>query len=124
MSSFRVKKKIVKKQVPEVRIGSERWQGLERKNALQHISMISADHLHIHYRSGWPEPYIYTPYVTIYLVISLPKLPYIHRIYIWFWPTLAMCDLCACVICVQAALPCVISVQAALQLLIQVLIFH
>jgi len=24
---------------------------------------------------------IYTPYMTIYLVISLPKLPYIHRIY-------------------------------------------
>jgi hypothetical protein len=67
---------------------------------------------------------IYTYIYTVDLVISLPKLPYIHRIYIWFWPTLAMCDLCACVICVQAALPCVISVQAALQLLIQVLIFH
>jgi hypothetical protein len=24
---------------------------------------------------------IYTPYMTVYLVISLPKLPYIHRIY-------------------------------------------
>jgi hypothetical protein len=24
---------------------------------------------------------IYTPYMTIYLVISLPKIPYIHRIY-------------------------------------------
>ena len=23
----------------------------------------------------------YTPYMTVYLVISLPKLPYIHRIY-------------------------------------------
>jgi hypothetical protein len=32
-----------------------------------------------------------TPYMTVYLVISLPKIPYIHRIYIWFWPTLAMC---------------------------------
>ena len=31
---------------------------------------------------------IYTPYLTVYLVISLPKIPYIHRIYIWFWPTL------------------------------------
>jgi len=31
---------------------------------------------------------IYTPYMTVYLMISLPKLPYIHRIYIWFWPTL------------------------------------
>ena len=36
---------------------------------------------------GWPEPYI----CTVYLVISLPKTPYIHGIftvYIWFWPTL------------------------------------
>ena len=24
---------------------------------------------------------IYTPYMTVYLVISLPKIPYIHRIY-------------------------------------------
>jgi hypothetical protein len=24
---------------------------------------------------------IYTPYMTIYLMISLPKIPYIHRIY-------------------------------------------
>ena len=24
---------------------------------------------------------IYTPYMTVHLVISLPKLPYIHRIY-------------------------------------------
>ena len=31
---------------------------------------------------------IYTPYMTVYLVISLPKIPNIHRIYIGFWPTL------------------------------------
>jgi len=24
---------------------------------------------------------IYTPYMTVYLAISLPKIPYIHRIY-------------------------------------------
>ena len=24
---------------------------------------------------------IYTPYTTVYLVISLPKIPYVHRIY-------------------------------------------
>ena len=24
---------------------------------------------------------IYTPYMTVYLMISLPKVPYIHRIY-------------------------------------------
>ena len=27
---------------------------------------------------------MYTPYMTVYLVISLPKIPYIHRIYVWF----------------------------------------
>jgi hypothetical protein len=31
---------------------------------------------------------IYAPYMTVYLVIFLPKIPYIHNIYIWFWPTL------------------------------------
>jgi len=31
----------------------------------------------IHYIQGWPEPYIYT----VYLVIFLPKIPYIHCIY-------------------------------------------
>ena len=29
---------------------------------------------------------IYTPYMTAYLVISLPKLPYIYCTYRWFWP--------------------------------------
>jgi hypothetical protein len=28
---------------------------------------------------------IYTPYMTVYLVISLPKIPYIHRIYIYIY---------------------------------------
>ena len=34
---------------------------------------------------------IYTPYMTVYLMISLPKIPYIHRIYMvlanpkYFW---------------------------------------
>jgi len=31
---------------------------------------------------------MYTTYMTIYLVIFLPKTPYIHRIYKWFWLTL------------------------------------
>ena len=31
---------------------------------------------------------IYTPYMDVYMVIFLPKISYIHRIYIWFWPTL------------------------------------
>jgi len=25
--------------------------------------------------------YVYTPYMTVYLVISLPKIPYVHRRY-------------------------------------------
>jgi hypothetical protein len=32
---------------------------------------------------------IYTPYVTVYLVISLPKIR-IYIVYIWFWQTLYM----------------------------------
>jgi hypothetical protein len=31
---------------------------------------------------------IFTPYMTVYFLISLPRIPYIHRIYIWFWLTL------------------------------------
>ena len=34
------------------------------------------------YAQGWPEPYIYTPYMTAHLVISLPKVPYIHCMYV------------------------------------------
>ena len=33
---------------------------------------------------------IYTAYITVDMAISLPKIPYTHRIYIWFWPTLIM----------------------------------
>ena len=33
---------------------------------------------------------ILTPYLTVDLVVFLPKIPYTHRIYIWFWPTLGM----------------------------------
>ena len=32
----------------------------------------------------------YTPYMTVYLVTSLPKCR-IYTVYIWFWPTLLMC---------------------------------
>jgi len=34
--------------------------------------------------------------MTVYLVFSLPKIPYVHRIYavyIWFWPTLDIYDM-------------------------------
>ena len=34
------------------------------------------------------QNHIITPYMTVYMVNSLPKIPYTHRIYIWFWPTL------------------------------------
>jgi len=34
---------------------------------------------------------MFTPYMTVYLVISLPTIPCIHRIYIWFWPALQPC---------------------------------
>ena len=30
--------------------------------------------------------YIYTPYMTIYLVASLPK-----KVHVWLWPTLQKC---------------------------------
>jgi len=39
---------------------------------------------------GWPKPYIYAPYMAVYLVISLPKIPYIHGMYLGFWLTLRM----------------------------------
>jgi hypothetical protein len=26
--------------------------------------------------------------MTVYMVIPLPKLPYIHTVYVWYWPTL------------------------------------
>ena len=34
------------------------------------------------------QNHVYAPYMTVYLVVSLPKTPYIHRKYMWFWPTL------------------------------------
>jgi hypothetical protein len=34
---------------------------------------------------------IYAQYMTVYFVISLPKIPFMHRIYIWFWPSLIVC---------------------------------
>jgi len=33
------------------------------------------------------QNHIYSPYMTVYLVISLSEVPYIHRI-LWLWPTL------------------------------------
>ena len=39
---------------------------------------------------GWPEPFMYALYMTVYLVISLPK----YRVYTvntGLWPALRMC---------------------------------
>ena len=48
-------------------------------------------HARLAYDQGWPEPYIYKPYITVYLVIFLPRIiTFIHRMYLWFWPTLLM----------------------------------
>ena len=33
----------------------------------------------------------YTPYMTVYLVISLPKIPYIHRIYMVLANPIILC---------------------------------
>jgi len=37
--------------------------------------------LSISHMSRVGQNHIYTPYMTVYLVISLPKIPYIHRTY-------------------------------------------
>jgi len=40
---------------------------------------------------GWVgQNRIHTLYKNMYLVISLPKIPYIHCMCVWFWPTLCM----------------------------------
>ena len=42
---------------------------------------------------------IYTPYLTVYLVISLPKIPYVHRIYMVLAnPINEQCDECVCML--------------------------
>jgi len=55
------------------------------------------------YRVG--QNHIYTSYMTVYLVIFLPKIPYIHRIYIRLWPTLYIKyvgdSICTLLVCLQ-----------------------
>jgi hypothetical protein len=55
---------------------------------------------HQKYRVG--QNRIYTPYMTVYLVNSQPKIPYTHRGYIWFWPTLQMYGHIRCICTVLA----------------------
>jgi len=38
----------------------------------------------------------YAPYTTVYLVISLPKTPYIHRIYIYIYIYMVLANLRMC----------------------------
>jgi hypothetical protein len=38
----------------------------------------------------WPEPYLYTPYMTAYLAILPPKMTCKYTVYTWLWPTLRM----------------------------------
>jgi hypothetical protein len=42
----------------------------------------------VHCIQGWPEPYVKTVYDLMFGDLPLPKIPYPHRIYIWFRPTL------------------------------------
>ena len=53
------------------------WDGSEKKRNIKFMIRVGQNRIH-------------TPYMTVYSVISLPKIPYIHRIYIWFWPILFM----------------------------------
>jgi hypothetical protein len=57
-----------------------------------------------HYIQDWPEPYIYTVYGRICLVIFLPKIPYIHTVYVVL-ATLIVYLLCEAVVHV-AIQPC------------------
>ena len=52
--------------------------------------LLKTAHLHVYTRNIMllnigrvGQNRIHTPYMTVYLVISLPKIPYIHRIYIY-----------------------------------------
>ena len=57
--------------------------------------------VHMHMRRVGQDR-IYTPYMTVYLVISLPKIPYVHRIYmVLAKPThaLPMLQVCCAISC-------------------------
>jgi len=58
--------------------GAGPWRGAGGRGGLLR-SLLFSHPLNIIFRVG--QIRIYTPYMTVYLVISLPKLPYIHRIY-------------------------------------------
>ena len=62
---------------------------LQRKYA-QALHLVLTRHCHhrLLHTSRVGQNRIFTPYMTVCLVNTLHKIPYIHRIYIWFWPTL------------------------------------
>ena len=71
------------------------------------VLLNSFDVAYIIYKVG--QNRIYTPYMTVCLMKSLQKMPYIHHVYIWFWPTLIifMCRLLGATITrTNAAVPC------------------
>jgi len=58
-----------------------------------HTADLCSDNVHVTCDINWTVGLartvrIHRTYGSIHLVISLPKIPYIHRIYMWFWPTL------------------------------------
>jgi hypothetical protein len=59
-------------------------------NTHGHMTRVGQNHTYIRCIYSVGQNRIYAPYMTVYLVISLPKIPYIHRIYIWIWPTLCI----------------------------------
>ena len=66
------------------------------------VQFVLARILYTHCMCRVGQNCIYTPYMTVYLVISLPKYR-IYTVYIWFWSTLCMClhireSSCACLL--------------------------
>jgi len=60
---------------------------------------IYAPYMTVYFVISLPKiPYIHRVNMVLanpkYLVISLPKIPYVHRIYIWFWTTLSIYASC------------------------------
>jgi len=84
--------------------------------------VLTTDHI-----SRVGQNHIYTPYMTVYLVISLPKIPYIHRVYMVLAnPTYFICRSLNMLLLLQgssgtelggAAVPCAILTDACCKVL-------
>jgi len=69
-----------------------RWVGAEPKTCAMHRITpiaVAARREHLIFRVGHSCVYIYTLYYIVYLVISLSKLPHVHRIYMCIYMALA-----------------------------------